>query len=128
SLKKGPIKIGSGRFADTMQVMRGLAGRTILKLAQRQTNTVIGVVATNARLDKEGATKVAQLAMNGLARCVRPVNTMLDGDTLFTLATGRRKADVNIVGAFAAEVVAEAVLRAVQKAQGLAGVPAITDL
>jgi len=133
SLKKGPIRIGKGRFADTMRVMKSLVGRTILGLAQRQGsssahNTVIGVVATNARLDKEGATKVAQLAMNGLARSVRPANTMLDGDTLFVLATGKRKADVNIVGAFAAEVVAEAVLRAVQKAQGMAGIPALADL
>jgi L-aminopeptidase/D-esterase-like protein len=127
SLKKGPIKIGKGRFADSMQVMKGLVGRTILGAAKRG-NTVIGVVGTNARLDKEGATKVARMAMNGLARAIRPANTMLDGDTLFTLATGRRRADVNIVGAFAAEVVAEAILRAVLMAQGLAGVPAIADL
>jgi L-aminopeptidase/D-esterase-like protein len=125
--KKGPIKIGRGPFADTMQVMKGLVGRTILSLAQRG-NTVIGVVATNARLDKEGATKVARMGMNGLARTIRPANTMLDGDTLFALATGQRKADVNIVGAFAAEVVAAAILRAVQKAHGMAGIPAIADL
>ncbi len=127
SLKRGPFKIGKGRFADSMQVMKGLVGRTILGAAKRG-NTVIGVVATNARLDKEGATRVARMAMNGVARTVRPANTMLDGDTLFALATGRRKADVNIVGAFAAEVVAEAVLRAVRNAKGMAGIPAIADL
>ena len=113
SLKKGPFKIGKGQFADTMQVMKSLVGRSILGAAQRS-NTAIGVVATNAKLDKEGATKVARMAMNGLARCLRPANTMLDGDTLFALATGKRKADVNIVGAFAAEAVIEAVLRAVR--------------
>jgi L-aminopeptidase/D-esterase-like protein len=127
SLRKGPIKIGRGRFADTLQVMKGLVGRTILSLAQRG-NTVIGVVATNARLDKEGATTVARMGMNGVARTIRPANTMLDGDTLFALATGKRKADVNIVGAFAAEAVAEAVLRAVHQAQGLGGIPALADL
>lgn len=126
SLKKGPIKIGKGRFADTMQVMKGLVGRTVFAAAQRG-NTVIGVVATNARFDKEGATKVARMAMNGLARIIRPANTMLDGDTLFALATGKRKADVNIVGAYAAEVVAQAIVRAVQTATGLAGVPALQD-
>ena len=127
SLKKGPIRIGKGGFAGTMRVMKSLVGRTLLGLANRG-NTVIGAVATNARLDKEGATMLARMAMNGLARTIRPANTMLDGDTLFALATGRRKADVNIVGAYAAEVVAEAILRAVQKAQGIAGIPGIVDL
>ncbi len=133
TLKKGPIKIGKGPFADTMQVMKSLVGRSILGFAQRQGgqsayNTVIGVVATNARFDKEGSTKVARMAMNGIARSIRPANTMLDGDTLFTLATGKRKADVNIVGGYAAEVVAQAVVRAVQQAKGLGGIPGIQDL
>lgn len=127
SLRKGPVRIGKGRFADTMRVMKGLVGRTVFAAAQRG-NTVIGVVATNARFDKEGATKVARMAMNGLARTIRPANTMLDGDTVFALATGRRKADVNIVGAYAAEVMAQAILRAVHNASGLAGVPALQDL
>ncbi|MEX2160912.1 MAG: P1 family peptidase [Anaerolineales bacterium] len=127
SFKKGPIKIGKGKFADTMQVMKGPVGRTILAAARRG-NTVIGVVATNARLNKEQATLVARMAMNGVARTIRPANTMLDGDTLFALATGKRKADVNIVGAYAAEVVAEAVLRAVRLATGAGGIPAVQDI
>lgn len=126
SLRKGPVRIGKGRFADTMEVMKGLVGRTVFAAAQRG-NTVIGVVATNARFDKESASKVARMAMNGLARTIRPANTMLDGDTIFALATGKRKADVNIVGAYAAEVVAQAILRAMQTATGLAGVPALQD-
>lgn len=127
SLRKGPIKIGQGRFADTLEVMKSQVGRTVFGAAQRG-NTIIGVVATNAQLDKNGANKMAAMAMNGLARSTRPANTMLDGDTLFSLATGRRKADVNIVGAFAVEVVAQAVLRAVQTAWSLGGVPALQDL
>ena len=124
SLKKGPIKIGEGDyFADTMEVMKGLVGRTIMDAAHRA-NTVIGVVATNARFNKEEATKMARMAMNGVARCIRPSNTMLDGDTIFSLATGKKKADANIVGAFAAEVVVEAVLRAVRNAEEVAGLPA----
>jgi L-aminopeptidase/D-esterase-like protein len=67
------------------------------------------------------------MAMNGIARTVRPANTMLDGDTLFTLATGKRKADINIIGAFAAEVVAQAVVRAVLTAKGLGGLPGLGD-
>ncbi len=122
-LKKGPLKIGKGKFADTMQVMKSAAGRGIMGLAQRS-NTVIAVVATNAKLTKEQAGKVAQMASIGLARTIRPVNTMLDGDTVFALATGKKKADVNIVGAYAAEALAEAVLRAVWAAEAAGGLPA----
>jgi L-aminopeptidase/D-esterase-like protein len=126
-LAKGPLKLGSGQWADTLELMRGLAGRTILEFAQRG-NTVIGVVATNAKFNKEESNKVARMAMNGLARTIRPANTMLDGDTLFALATGKKKADVNIVGAFAAELVAEAVLRAVSQASGMGGIPAAHEV
>lgn len=127
SLKKGPLKIGKGLFADSLQLLRTPAGRNVMGLAQGS-NTVIGVVATNAILDKEGATKVAAMASNGLARCLRPANTMLDGDTIFALGTGRKKADVNVVGAFAAEAVMQAVYNAMQAARSLAGVPSLHEL
>lgn len=127
-IEKGPLKLGAGPyFADTMQVMRTLIGRTVLGFASRE-NTVIGVVATNARLDKEQVNKMAQMAQDGLARTVRPAHTMLDGDTIFALATGQRRADVNIVGAFAAEAFARAILRAVQTAQPAAGLPSASSL
>ena len=120
----GPLRLGApGYFADRLEVMRTLAGRTILGFASRG-NTVIGVVATNARLNKEHATKLAQMGQNGVARTIRPAHTMLDGDTIFALALGEKEADVNIVGAFAAEVVAEAVLNAVRSAKPVAGLPA----
>jgi len=124
SRQLGPLRLGApGYFADTLEVMRTLAGRTILGFASRG-NTVIGVVATNARLNKEHATKLAQMGQNGVARTIRPAHTMLDGDTIFALALGEKEADVNIVGAFAAEVVAEAVLNAVRSAKPVAGLPA----
>ena len=123
----GPLHIGApGYFADTMQVMQTLIGRTILGFGSRS-NTVIGVVATNAKLDKEDANKVAQMAHDGLARTIRPAHTMLDGDTIFALATGDHAADVNIVGAYGAEVFARAILRAVRAAKPVAGLPAITQ-
>ena len=87
---------------------------------------MIGVVATNARLTKEEANKVAAMAHDGLARTIRPAHTMLDGDTLFALATGKCRADVNTVGAFAAEVMASAIIRAARCAQPAAGLPAAT--
>lgn len=124
---KGPLRFGEGPFADTLRVLRSLAGRTALRFAARG-NTVVGVVVTNARLTKSEANKVAQMAQDGVARTVRPAHTMFDGDTLFCLATGQKKADVNIVGAFAAEAVAQAILRAVMLAEGVDGLPSFRDL
>lgn len=91
-------------------------------------NTVIGVVATNARLTKEETNKVAQMAHDGLAQAVRPAHTMYDGDTLFALATGEVAADVNLVGAYGAVMVAEAIRNAVRNATSLAGVRASSEL
>ena len=78
-------------------------------------NTTIGVIATNAALDKEGATKVAQMAHDGLAMTIRPVHTLYDGDTIFALSTGSKSADVNIICVAAASVMAKAVIRAVRR-------------
>jgi L-aminopeptidase/D-esterase-like protein len=111
--------------ADTLAVMRGVVGKAALGFAS---NTVIGVVATNGRLTKEEANKVAQMAQDGIARAVRPAHTMFDGDTLFAIATGKKKADVNLVGAYAAETVSRAIVRAVQAAEGAGGLPAWRDL
>jgi L-aminopeptidase/D-esterase-like protein len=126
--KVGPIKLGGeGPFADSLKVMKSMAGKTLLRFASKG-NTVIGVVATNADLTKENANKVAQMAQDGLARAIRPAHTMLDGDTLFALSTGAKSVDVNIVGAYAAEVVSRAIVAAVMAAEGAAGLPAAVDL
>jgi L-aminopeptidase/D-esterase-like protein len=122
-----PPKMGSkGYFADSLKVMQILAGTKEFGFSSRE-NTVIGVVATNARLNKEQINKVAQMAQDGIARTVRPAHTMVDGDTIFALATGELNVDVNIAGAFAAEVVAQAVLRAVRSARPAAGLPALAE-
>ncbi len=123
SIKKGPIKIGeSDYFADTQQEMRSMIGKTVLQIAAKQ-NTVIGAVVTNAALTKDEMNKVAQMGQDGLARVIRPAHTMLDGDTLFALSTGKKKCDVNTIGAFAAEMVAEAILIAVKNADPVTGFP-----
>jgi len=125
--KLGPVKVGgNGPFADTLAVMRGFVGKTALRFASRA-NTVIGVVATNAALTKDEANKVAQMAHDGLARAVRPAHTLFDGDTIFALSTGEKNVDVNIVGAFAAEVMAQAIVRAVLQAKDAGGLPAAAD-
>ena len=125
STKLGPLTLGSaGYFADTQETMKTMAGRMIEGLAMRS-NTVIGVVATNARLTKPQANKMAQMAQDGLARAIRPAHTMLDGDTIFALATGQKKADVSLVGAFAAEAFATACVRAVMAASNAGGLPGL---
>jgi L-aminopeptidase/D-esterase-like protein len=125
--KFGPLKLGGVEpFADTLKVMQTTTGRAILRLASGG-NTVIAVVATNARFDKAQATKVAQMAHDGLARTIRPAHTMLDGDTVFVLATGPKNVDVSLAGAFAAEVLAKAIVRAVRAAKPAGGLPAIND-
>jgi L-aminopeptidase/D-esterase-like protein len=93
-------------------------------------NTTIGVVATNARLTKAQALKVVEMSHDGLARAIVPAHTPSDGDTLFALATGRLERDGNVssIGALAAEVVAQAIGRAVRAARGLPGYPAVSDM
>ena len=121
----GPLRVGKkDYFADTVRMMKSTVGRGILHLATR-TNTVIGVVATSAKLTKAQATKVAQMAQDGIARTIRPAHTMLDGDVIFALSTGTRNADVSAVGAFAAEVMATAILHAVKMAAPAGGLPGL---
>lgn len=128
TMTKGPLKIGQGEyFADTLATMRTFAGKAIMGFAGKH-NTVIGVVVTNAKLNKEEANKVAQMAHDGLARVIRPAHTMLDGDTIFALATGRKIADVNLIGAFAAEAFSSAIVNAVKSAKPLANLPSATTL
>ena len=90
-------------------------------------NTVIGVVASNAKLSKAHTYKVAQLAHDGIARAVNPSHTMFDGDTIFALSTGEIPTHPTLVGAYAAEVVAQAIRNAVRYATTVADVRAIND-
>ncbi len=90
-----------------------------------RSNTTLAVVATNARLNKVEATKLAQFAGLGMARTIYPVNTMMDGDIVFALSKGELKADLNALGVAAAEAVAEAILRGVRSARSLGGLPGL---
>ncbi len=123
----GPRDPQGQGFINTMERLQEEAGRALPGFAA---NTTIAVVATDAKLSKEGANKMAQMAHDGLAQAIRPIHTMVDGDTVFALATGQRsgvQVDVSVVGAVAAGVLAEAVVRAVRQATRLAGVPAARD-
>lgn len=114
-----------GSFADARRILRGL-----VPPPSPRENTTIVVVATNARLTKVEAAKVAQMADDGLARAIVPSHTPSDGDTVFSLATGALAEGYTVgqVGGLAAEVVAEAIVRAVRAASGLPGIPAVSDL
>lgn len=116
---------GSG-FSDARTLIRSRDGIT----GGAGQNTAVGVVATNATLTKPQATKLAEMAQDGLARAVYPAHTPWDGDTIFALATGQLEGDANltVLGAVASDVVAEAVLNAVRSATGLEGIPSVSDL
>jgi L-aminopeptidase/D-esterase-like protein len=90
-------------------------------------NTVLGVVAVNAAFSKAEMTRVAQMAHDGIARAIRPAHTQFDGDTIFALATGGRKMDISTVGAFAAEAVATAIVRAVRMSISAGGLPGLFE-
>jgi L-aminopeptidase/D-esterase-like protein len=110
----------SREFADSAKAMKsGVQG------GFRGTNTTLVVVATNARLTKVEANKLAQLGQLGVARTIRPVNTMSDGDLVIALSIGEARATVDALGVAAAEAVSEAILRAVRNAPTLGGVPGL---
>jgi L-aminopeptidase/D-esterase-like protein len=113
-------------LADARKLLRaGMAPRAV-----PGQNTTIGVVATNARLQKVQASRMAQMAHDGLARAISPAHTPGDGDTIFALATGDSAvaADMGTIGALAAEMIAEAVVRAALEATGIPDYPAARDL
>ena len=109
----GTGEMVAGAPDDVPGRMTAAAPRSPRQPATPGTNTTIGVVATDAALSSVEANIVASMAHDGIARAIHPAHTLHDGDTLFALSTGKRKADVNAVGVLAAEVVAQAILNAV---------------
>lgn len=99
-------------FADTC--------RELYKISQRKNlfhgNTTIGAVVTNGRFSKAEMNKIASMTRNAYARCINPVGTMADGDSVYAASIGEVEADINMAGTLAAEVMAEAILKAVRSA------------
>lgn len=122
--------IAGVRAADgkTLEDPRALLRRGVVPTGSPIANTTLGVVVTNAKLTKAEATKVASMAHDGFARTIYPVHTGVDGDTIFTLATGTVDTNYSKVGVLAAEAIADAVLRSVRAATGVPGYPSISDL
>jgi L-aminopeptidase/D-esterase-like protein len=111
---------GSREFANSAELMKtraaeGIPGR----------NTTLAVVATNARLGKVQAARLAQMGQQGLVRTISPVHTSLDGDLCIGLSAGALEARPDALGVAAAEAVAQAVLRAVRSAKSLGGIPGL---
>jgi L-aminopeptidase/D-esterase-like protein len=119
----GPRKSDGSGFLSTSEVWKGG-----LEEKAPPFNTVIGVVATDARLDKAEANRLARVAQVGIARTIDPCHTLFDGDALFALSSSEKEADLSALGAAAANVVGEAIIRAIRKAETLAGVPAAKDI
>ncbi len=114
----------SHEFVDTAALLRqGFVRRKFGEL-----NTTIGVVATNARFSREQAQKVAQMGHNALARTIRPVHTLFDGDLVFVLAQPQVEADLHHVGLLAEAALEQAILGAVKSAISLGGLPSYQDM
>jgi L-aminopeptidase/D-esterase-like protein len=126
----GALLAGARRTPDSRELVDVAAAmrRGATPLGYRGESTTLAVVATNARLTKVQATKVSQIAHQGMVRTVSPVHTTLDGDLVITLANGELECDVNAIGLAAADAIAEAILRAVKAARSLGGLPAWRDL
>lgn len=107
----------------TSQMFRGKMRRGF-----GSTNTTLVVIMTDAVLEKTGVTKVAQMAHDGMARAISPVHTQFDGDLVFALSKGRKRADLTTIGTAAAEATAGAIVRTIMAARGLGGVPAWREL
>ena len=122
-----PRRLDGKGFLNTSELLKGNQGFQI----PVSSNTTIGVIATNALLTKPQATKVAQMAQDGLARIIRPAHTMFDGDVVFVLSSGReesKQADVTAVGTVAAEVTSHAIVRGITQAEGLCGIPSAREV
>ena len=121
------VRTADGRsIEDPFALIR----RGIAPAGPARDNTTLGVIATNARLTRVEALRIAEMAHGGLARTVVPTHTPNDGDTMFVIATGTFTGDVNLsaAGALAGEVVSDAILSAVRAARGLPGFPAASDI
>ncbi len=124
----GPRREDSNRILDALEV--ALSPTIHAHRHTPASNTTIGVVATNAALNKEQANKLASAAQDGVALAVRPAHLMGDGDTMFALATHKNEApfDINRLLTAAVVCVSEAIVRAVREADTLGGVPAVKDM
>ncbi len=111
-----------GTLGDTLELLPEAASR--MRWGE---STTLGVIATNAGLSKTQATKVADMAHDGLARVIYPVHTTVDGDVVFSASVGEVDVATDVVGSWGARVMQEAILRAVQAAKGVTDIPSLSE-
>jgi len=121
----GVLSENKKAFANTMSFLRNYPMGSRGDFSK---NTTIGAIATNAKLTKSGANKVASMAHDGYARAIIPAHTMFDGDTIFCMATGEVEVGVNVVGAIAAEVMTRAIVNAIKNTKSLFGLKSYRDI
>ena len=121
----GLLKEDGSGFRDTQEYMKGNIDVVGNRFAG---NTTLGVVITNAEFRKPELCKIAGMAHDGFARSIRPVHTSADGDSIYAVSVGNVRADQDVAGTLAAEVVSEAIIRAVKSAESAYGFPAAKDL
>ena len=112
-------------FRDTVEVMKQSIAVHENKFVE---NTTIGAVITNAKFDKSQLCKIAGMTHNGYARSIRPVHTTADGDSIYALSVGDVSADQDLVGTLAADVMSEAIKRAIENAETAYGFVSASDL
>ena len=132
SMRRSPEMLLNRSVAEFEALQRARPALSAVSADQAGANTTLAVIATNARLHKGLAKRVAIMGSAGLARTINPVFTPGDGDTVFTLARGEIDVSsipalLTLTGAMAAETVALAALRSVRAAQSLAGVPSVSE-
>jgi len=121
----GMLSKDKSQFSDTVETMK----ENISVIENKFTgNTTLSVVITNASFSKAQLCKIAGMAHDGYARSIRPVHTSVDGDSIYAISVGEVKADQDLIGTMAADVVSEAIIRAVKNAESAYGFPAAKDL
>lgn len=115
----GTLNDSKTNFENTYELMKKNINNSNFNI----TNTTIGVVATNAKLNKAGCKKISQMAHDGLAKTIFPIHTTYDGDTIFTLSSGEIDADISLIGSLATEVVEKSVINAIKHSEAIENFP-----
>lgn len=113
----------NNQLLDTIEIMKNGYKNLV-----EGKNTTIGIIATNAILDKSKASKVAEMGHNGFAKCINPVHTTFDGDTIFALSTNKVEADVNLVGILGIEAMSKAIVNAIKSSKSYKDLLAFEDI
>lgn len=125
SIIAGALGKDKKSFVNTEKVMLNMYSE---KKNMFSGNTTIGVVVTNGDFTKSEMNKMASMAQDGYGRAIRPAHSMFDGDTIFTMATGKVKSDLSVAGFLAAKVVERAIVRAIKNADSVLGYRSYKDI